>query len=337
MKKLTLFFLFIIGKLAFSQEKLYYFYTKDSTLVGVKNDKGKVIIPSNFSGFKIYNTEKPINEPTIELWGTPSLKNRKYKKDNPRIEDGEVYDREGKFLYYPQWFDNGPDYWEENTRRYVKNDKIGFVNWFGKKITPAQWDFATPFNYGYAVVYTGGWKRNYIDDEHWNIAPTSKKSTYYLINKKGKKVSPLKKSNNPKDFFYEGKYYPYPFIYNDFEQKLINQINELKILKELQYDKEQTKHYEIIGYPNAYLPYYQLKAFYGKEKNSDSDYIWVNIKGDIFYRNYAEEFIPLKQYTKEILEQIIEDQKEGYKTDSYPIKAKKILKELDQYLFKIKM
>ena len=122
MRKIILILILLIGKLAFTQEKLYYFYTSDSTLVGVKNEKGKIIIPAQFSGFKIYDTENPINEPTIEFWGT-SFKNKKYDKDNPRIEAGEVYDRNGKFLYYPQWFDNGNDIWEEGLRRYVEKKK----------------------------------------------------------------------------------------------------------------------------------------------------------------------------------------------------------------------
>ena len=160
MRKIILILILLIGKLAFTQEKLYYFYTSDSTLVGVKNEKGKIIIPAQFSGFRIYDTENPINEHTIEFWGA-SFKNKKYDKDNPRIEAGEVYDRNGKFLYYPQWFDNGNDIWEEGLRRYVEKNKMGFVDWFGKKVLPAKWDFATQFNYGYAIVYTGGWKREF--------------------------------------------------------------------------------------------------------------------------------------------------------------------------------
>lgn len=340
MNKIFFIFALLMGKIVLSQEeKLYYFYTQDSTLVGVKNDKGKVIIPALFWGAKVYDTELPINEPTIEFWGTPSLKNRKYSRKNPRIEAGEVYDRKGRFLYYPLWFDNGNDYWSEGLRRYVEKDKIGFVDWFGKKVIPAQWAFASEFSYGYAVVYVGGWKKKYEKGgEHWMIVPTSKKSTSYIINKEGKKVTPSPKPKHPKDYFYKGEYYPYPFVYNDFEQKIVNGVNQLKILKEIQYyHKDTNPHYEIIDRPNQYLPYYHLKLFYGKEKYGGVDDIWVNKKGEIFLQDYGEKFIPLKDHTKKILERIVEDQKEGYKDESYPIKAQKILKELENYQFKVKM
>ena len=340
MRKIILILILLIRKLAFTQEKLYYFYTSDSTLVGVKNEKGKIIIPAQFSGFRIYDTENPINEPTIEFWGT-SFKNKKYDKDNPRIEAGEVYDRNGKFLYYPQWFDNGNDIWEEGLRRYVEKNKMGFVDWFGKKVLPAKWDFATQFNYGYAIVYTGGWKREFDKGgEHWFIAPISKKSTSYLINKKGIKVKPLKKSNNPKDYLYEGKYYPYPFVYNNIEQKIVDEINQLEILTEINhpFDKKIINHYEIVNRPNKYLPYYELKNFYGQEKyNSPNNSLWVNKKGEIFYKNYDYKFIPLKEYIRKILERIIEDQKQGYKTKDYPINAEKQLKEIKKIDFKIKV
>ena len=40
---------------------------------------------------------------------------------------------------------------------------------------------------------------------------------------------------------------------------------------------------------------------------------------------------------KKILERIIEDQKQGYKTKDYPINAEKQLKEIKKIDFKIKM
>lgn len=101
-----------------------------------------------------------------------------------------MYDRKGNFLYYPQLFDNGPDYWEEGLRRYVENGKIGFVDALGNKVIIAQWDFATPFYNGYAKVFEGGWKKKYDKGgEHWSVVPATKISKSYWINKKGKRVA----------------------------------------------------------------------------------------------------------------------------------------------------
>ena len=340
MKNLILFCVFLISNCVFAQDQLYYFYSKDSIFVGVKNDKGKIIIPARFLGAVVYDTKTPINTPTIELLGSSSPKKQKYHKDNPRIKAGEVYNRKGQLLYYPLLYDNGPDYWEEGLKRYVENDKVGFVNWFGKKVIPARWDFAMPFHYGYAEVYTRGWKKRYIDSEHWDLAPTSKKSTSYIINKKGVRVKPMKKPNTPKDYLYKGKYYPNPFVYNHTEQKIVDKINEFKILKEINtpYDKNAIKHYEIINRPNQYLPYYELKYFSGKDKNNGyNESIWVNKNGEIFHRDYEQNFIPIKKHIINTLNRIIDDQKEGFKTEDYPIKAQKLLQEIKHIDFKIKM
>ena len=126
----------------------------------------------------------------------------------------------------------------------------------------------------------------------------------------------------------------------NIEQKIVDQINQLEILTEINhpFDKKIINHYEIVNRPNKYLPYYELKNFYGQEKyNSPNNSLWVNKKGEIFYKNYDYKFIPLKEYIRKILERIIEDQKQGYKTKDYPINAEKQLKEIKKIDFKIKM
>ena len=183
---IVLFFLSITMVIS-AQTKLYYFINADSTAVGVKNDTGKIIIPAKFSALTSYDLENPITEPTIEFYGTSTR-----LKANPKaiaVPGGEVYDREGNFLYYPLLFNNGPDYWEENLRRFTENGKVGFVDKLGNKIIPALWEFATPFENGTAEVFVGGWKKKYEHgDEHWSLVPSSKKSKKYFIDKKGKRV-----------------------------------------------------------------------------------------------------------------------------------------------------
>ncbi len=52
-------------------------------------------------------------------------------------------------------FDNGPDYFVEGLARFVRDDKIGFVNEQLERVVPAEWDFAFPFEGGVARVCRG--------------------------------------------------------------------------------------------------------------------------------------------------------------------------------------
>lgn len=118
------------------EKPIYYFTTSDSTKIGVEDESGKIIFPARESAYLGYDFENPITEEYLEFVGTDF--NPKLPKCSPISIAGEVYDRNGKFLYYPLWFDNGIDYYEEGFRRYVENGKVGFVNKLGQKIILAQ-------------------------------------------------------------------------------------------------------------------------------------------------------------------------------------------------------
>ena len=53
--------------------------------------------------------------------------------------------------------------------------------------------------------------------------------------------------------------------------------------------------------------------------------------------NIVDKTLISKEYIRKILERIIEDQKQGYKTKDYPINAEKQLKEIKKIDFKIKV
>lgn len=153
-----------IPMISFSQQKeiLRYFISKDS-LVGVKNQKGKIIIPAEFKDY----TEIKDGESVPEGIGNETILFAGGKR-NDRFEKntfGYVYDRKGNFLYKPYLFDNGADYFSEGLRRFVKNGKIGFADRSGKTVIQPRHDFAASFNYGYAVFCDGcDWEKT--DDEH---------------------------------------------------------------------------------------------------------------------------------------------------------------------------
>jgi hypothetical protein len=52
-------------------------------------------------------------------------------------------------------FDNGADYFVAGLARTVRNGKIGFVNTRLVEVVPARWDFAFPFDHGFARVCEG--------------------------------------------------------------------------------------------------------------------------------------------------------------------------------------
>jgi len=293
-------------------KKLFYFSTADSTKVGVKDEDGKIIIPAKFHNYHFYNFQEAITDPTIELWHSAELKN--VDPLSPAMPVSEVFDRNGNFLYYAQFYDNGPDYYEEGVRRFVENGKIGFVNKSGEKVLPAIWEFASSFSYGYATAYTGHWKKKYEKGgERWSIVPASETSENFIINKKGERVYPYPQPKDPKDFKKaENEYYPYPFKYNNFEKKLIESLEKLDVLNDLslrnlgttnQKREELLLQFEIIEYPFENYPYYILQGYRQQYKEDDMIFA-ISEDGKHYYHAdfYIQKLIPIKDW---IIEELI--------------------------------
>lgn len=80
------------------------------------------------------------------------------------VENGFTYqyNREGHYfeMYSPNnikianifFFDNGPDYYSEGLRRIVEDNKIGFIDKKNRIVIEPQFDFAKPFQDGFALV-----------------------------------------------------------------------------------------------------------------------------------------------------------------------------------------
>lgn len=289
---------------------LYYFCSPDSAFVGVKDQLGNIIIPATHRAGFNYDFEHPIIDPVIEFQDTDAQPDR---KDSPAIPIGDIYNREGKLLYHAQLFDNGLDYYSEGFRRYVDSGKIGFVDRYGNKVIPAQWNFATPFHYGYSRAYSGKWKRKYDKSgEHWTVVPDAPDADTHMINVKGEKVSPLAKQQNPKDYFSDGNYYPYPFSYTAKEQKIADQLNSLEVLSliaRLRFSDEQQDtprlQFEITEWPTSHFPYYTLQGY--QNQRAEDDYIFtVSEDGkNIFHYSFfiTEEHPPLQKWVVSELEE----------------------------------
>lgn len=64
-------------------------------------------------------------------------------------------DNKGNNLLRPHVIDNGPDYFSFGLARFVKNNKYGYFNKFGKITINAQYDYAKPFADSMAAVCQG--------------------------------------------------------------------------------------------------------------------------------------------------------------------------------------
>lgn len=297
-----------------AEPKLYYFLTADSAFVGVKDEFGKIIIPAEFPYYGWLGDDMLIKEPTIEFLSAKSdLRQKKIDDLSPVTPVGAVYNRKGKFLYQAQLFDNGSDYWEEGLRRYAEDGKIGFVDRFGNKTLDAKWDFAYGFHYGYVPVFVGKLKKVYdTSGEHWTLGSDGIIESF-LVNTKGERMYGYDKPKHPKDFLYDGKYYPYPFVYSEGEKEILKQLDKdivgISFLLARNYvGFEGTPlQLEIIEHPNAFSNFYIAKAYKDQQAVSlFGDDIYIDASsGHAYVRNYDEGYVSLKDEIVSCLEELI--------------------------------
>ncbi|WP_312285190.1 WG repeat-containing protein [Chryseobacterium gleum] len=311
MKKLFLTIL-LTPIIAFSQSKedLYYFKSKDS-LVGVKDKAGKIIVPAQFKVFSFLKDGDPVEGETIVFDGS------KEDEKSEKNAWGYVYDRNGKFLYQPFLFDNGADYFSEGVRRLVKNGKVGFADRNGKIVIEAEHDFVAPFNYGYAAFCDGcDWEKT--EDEHPQIIG----GTWGVMNFKGEIMQPLT-NHSEKDIKVNGKYYAYPFQYNEKEKNILQFFEKYNtILSAIHYvnvynemsEKEKKLLFEIVERPKENFPYYQINTFDNEKTNlgsfGDLTFFMSEDGKNVYTINYEKEMIPFEKWLKEEIKQAEEYQKE---------------------------
>ena len=315
MKK-ALVFISLIPLLSFSQEKeiLHYFKSKDS-LVGVKNQAGKIIIPAQFINLTGLKEGEIVEGENNTIFFDASLADKKKVEKNSW---GVVFDRKGNLLYQPYSYDNGADYFSEGLRRLVKNGKVGFADRNGKIIIEAEHDFVSPFNYGYAAFCDGcDWEKT--NDEHRSIVG----GKWGVMNIKGQTVQSLA---NPtaQDVEIDGKYYPNPFQYNEKEKNILQFFEkQKKKLSDLYYvnfynklsENEKNLFFEIVERPKENFPYYQVNTYNHRKKDLDMLYRFkflVSEDGKAFYgiEDFNEKKIPFENWLKAEIKSAEEFQKE---------------------------
>ena len=291
-------------------KKLYYFISKDS-LVGVKDNNGKIIIPAISYNVSDHRNKQLITEDLIYMMPSRNAKSEPHSW-------GVVYDRSGKKLFAPFFFDNGPDYMSEGLMRYVDHKKVGFVNRLGQKIIEAKYDFVSSFDYGIASFCNGcEWAHQ---GEHAYV----RGGVWGYVNKKGEELKVTKHRQTSKDQVSDSTgFLPYQFSYNSFEKKIIDSFYKLSIISKIHFinyyspldSNERMLHYEIVERPFTTLPYYHVKGF---EFTNNSGYhgtftdlnFYVSKDGKHYFAEDYYEKIPLQKW----LDKNIAEAKEFMKT-----------------------
>ena len=298
-------------------EPLYFYPQKDK--IGVKTASGRIVIaPVKVIAHHYTEAKRPIRGHTIEICFSEHFNEN--RDDAIAADAGDVFSRTGQYLDSPIVYDNDCDYWQEGMRRYVEKGRVGFVRRDGSRATPALWDFATPFEHGYATVYLGGWKKEWTDDEHWTLAPAAPDAVSEVINQKGEVVAGSSLKTAADDIKRDGLYYPNPYRYTPHEQRIADYFNRLTVLQRLALCNkispadadELNVRYQIVERPNAAQPYYRLQSFYlngeyAGERAADTEFlVSANGKRRFVAPNsvFADEYdapIPLARWIREQL------------------------------------
>ena len=288
-----------------AQGQLYYFMDQKDSLIGVKDDKGRIVIPPKGASIMYFEPDEPITDSLINLFDMDST------DTGTALSFGSTYNRKGQFLYRPLAYDNGPDYFEEGLARCVQKGKVGFVNEQGKVAIRPQWDWVSPFNYGYAFACNGCYWDRARDAEHPPMAYKANAKTFY-INREGKSIQLMKKQKTEKDLPVDGGYLPYPFNYSAGERKILDEIGAMEVLSKIRNanyaskreGKDAVLQFEIVGRPTSLSPYYKIQGYsYGGFDKEDTFLFYRTRTGDYFHVGWdGKDQIPYRQWLKEQLE-----------------------------------
>lgn len=135
----------------------FSFYNKDTTLIGFKDAKGKVMIRPKFTGFTIaarFNHIIAATEEKNGQWESYYL-----------TRTGKIVGRDSLYI-----FDNAPDCENEGFIRFRdrKTDKTGLLNREGNIAVPAEYNDMSQVRNGMIIALKGATKKT--DGEHysWN-------------------------------------------------------------------------------------------------------------------------------------------------------------------------
>ena len=264
-----------------SAEKIIYF--KQNGKFGAKTTSGKIIVPAQYNCKFICEHGETTGDELLFL-------------DKSREVRGKVayspfflHSRQGRFLYQPMMYDLTADYFSEGKRRYVSKDgKVGFADRAGNLVTPAQHDWAGPFEYGYAT-FCDGCREVRVDEEHTAVQG----GTWGMMDARGNTVAPSDTRRAASDIERNGKFYPHPFAYTAAERDILQRINRYKNLivgleavRHSQYKTAEERvayRFEIVSQPVQGYPYYEIVLFDGKGNTVDGERFLAGADGKRLY------------------------------------------------------
>ncbi|CAM4115379.1 MULTISPECIES: WG repeat-containing protein [Flavobacterium] len=145
-------------------------YLQYGARVAFINDKADTIIP--FGKYAYFGTD------TLEFYANVI----EYPNDSTYGRLIAI-DKNQNILFDIVMFDNGPEYFNEELTRVLRNGKMGFANKFGQVVIPCKYNFAQWFENGKAkVTYNATLSSDSEDHQH------VESKEWFLIDKKGNKV-----------------------------------------------------------------------------------------------------------------------------------------------------
>lgn len=304
-------------KVLFSQslnnKEICYWVPGNQEYFGIKDEEGNIILPAVYRNYFEYKDGETFSEDVIEILGLDNATQAIVSKHNFLANTNTIiFDRNGKLLYYPLWFDNGSDSYQEGLRRIVDihTGKVGYVNKQHQVVVQPQWDYASTFNYGYAHVFNR-YEKKYFDKykEHWSIVPIDSVSETYVINAKGERVNGYQESKHPYDYYDEDMklYFYYPFKYSKLEDSLLKVLNDNEVLFRLYLKNHYPKsnsldraiiRYEISEKTDSVLTF----TLYYHQRADAFDPIYYDLKQKKFYlKDYENNILSYHDWIKENL------------------------------------
>ncbi len=260
--------------------------------IGVKDKNGKIIIPAEFLNYSGIEDGTVVEDNLLSFISCP----KNIQRDPQTF--GCVFDRKGNYLYQTFLYDNGADFRVEGYQRMVKNGKVGYANREGEIVIQPQFDFASPFNYGYARVCNGCYWEH-IDKEHKIVVG----GKWWTINKQGEKVAPLTKQTQTNEVNIDDHYYPYPFSYSKKEQKILQFFRrQMKLLADIHYvnvyplAKPKVLYFEIVERPSKHFPFYSVYAYDNRKQPIDDKFLVSEDGKSFFYVAYDGEKTPFADW-----------------------------------------
>lgn len=243
------FLILIIPAFVFSQNKKVFYYVENDSTISFRDENNNFIIKP----FKTYKYLVKNNSHKSEV-------KENFFYIHPKNRPEYAVNRLGKFLFYPYYFDNGPDYIKENYLRIKdENGKVGFADKEGKVVISPKYDYATPFNMGFSSYCNGCYFDRKKDEEH----PPIVGGIWGYIDVNGNEIIPIKKSNNQKDFIInDGSFIPYQFNYSIYELSVLNKIFKFeKEINKKNISEGSKVNFEIISKHSENNPYYFIKYY----------------------------------------------------------------------------